>query len=321
MSQHHDAPPAPEAVPEAAAPAPERTRLSFADPRAFVPFILVALIWGSTWLVIKDQISAVPPSWSIVYRFAIAAAAMLVLVKVRGEKLRVSRRALPVILLVGLTQFTLNFHFVYRAESHITSGIVALFFALILIPNSIFAFFALGERVSRGFVAGSAVAIVGVGLLLLAEYRHGGGGENVMTGVFLAVLATLSASVANVTQASERAHREPFLPLLSFAMIAGLAINLVVALVIDGPPVWDPRPAYLAGIAYLGIIGSVVTFPLYFTLIRNMGAGRAAYIGVATPILAMLLSTLFEGFVWTPINIGGAMLASAGLVLALKARH
>ncbi|MDR7101010.1 DMT family transporter [Croceicoccus sp. BE223] len=321
MTAHHDAPAAPEAVPEAAAPAPQRTRLSFADPRAFVPFTLVALIWGSTWLVIKDQISDVPPSWSIVYRFAVAAAAMLVLVKVRGERLRVSSRAWPVILLVGLTQFTLNFQFVYRAETHITSGIVALFFALILIPNSILAWFALGERVSRGFVAGSAVAVVGVGMLLSAEYRASGGGTDIMQGVLLAVLATLSASVANVTQASERVHREPFLPLLFFSMLAGLAINVAVALAIDGPPIWDPRPGYLAGIAYLGIAGSVITFPLYFTLIRNMGAGRAAYIGVATPILAMLLSTLFEGFVWTPLTIGGAVLASAGLVLALKARH
>ncbi len=321
MTGHHDAPAAPEAVPEAAAPAPERTRLSFSDPRAFLPFILVALIWGSTWLVIKDQISEVPPSWSIVYRFAIAVAAMLVLLKVRGETLRVSRRALPVILLIGFTQFTLNFHFVYRAESHITSGIVALFFALILIPNSILAFFALGERVSRGFVAGSAVAIVGVGLLLAAEYRQGGGGSNVLTGVLLAALATISASVANVTQASERAHREPFLPLLTLSMIAGLAINVVVALVLEGPPVWDARPGYLAGIAYLGIVGSVITFPLYFTLIRNMGAGRAAYIGVATPILAMLLSTLFEGYQWTAMTVGGSLLAMTGLVVALKARH
>ncbi|WP_082836051.1 DMT family transporter [Croceicoccus bisphenolivorans] len=297
----------------------KRERLPFTDPRAFIPFALVALIWGSTWLVIKDQISVVPPSWTITYRFTIASLAMLGLLAVRGEKLRISRAGLPVVLIVAGTQFVMNFHFVYRAELTITSGIVALFFALIMIPNSILAWVFLREGVSRGFVAGSAVAIAGVSLLLVHEFRMVGTG-GALAGVVLAVLATVSASVANVTQASERAHAEPFMPLLAFSMMTGTAINAVLALALDGPPVWDPRPAYGLGLAYLGIVGSVITFPLYFTLIRNMGAGRAAYIGVATPILAMLLSTLFEGYVWTMLTVAGSLLALVGLAVALKAR-
>lgn len=297
-----------------------RQRLSFADPRVFLPFCLVALIWGSTWLVIKDQISFVPPSWTIAYRFVIATAAMLVLLTFRREKLRITKAGLPIVAIVGVTQFVMNFHFVYRAEMSLTSGIVALFFALIMIPNSILAWFVLRDRVSMGFVVGSAVAIVGVGLLLMHEYDMAGAREGVMLGVVLAILATVSASVANVTQATERAHAQPFLPLLTFSMMLGTAINVALAVVLDGPPVWDPRPEYGFGLLYLGVVGSVITFPLYFTLIRNMGAGRAAYIGVATPILAMLLSTLFEGYDWTALTVGGSLLALAGLVLALKAR-
>ena len=258
-----------------------RQRLSFADPRVFLPFCLVALIWGSTWLVIKDQISFVPPSWTIAYRFVIATAAMLVLLTFRREKLRITKAGLPIVAIVGVTQFVMNFHFVYRAEMSLTSGIVALFFALIMIPNSILAWFVLRDRVSMGFVVGSAVAIVGVGLLLMHEYDTAGAREGVMLGT---------------------------------------AINVALAVVLDGPPVWDPRPEYGLGLLYLGVVGSVITFPLYFTLIRNMGAGRAAYIGVATPILAMLLSTLFEGYDWTALTVGGSLLALAGLVLALKAR-
>jgi len=320
MTEHPSTPVAPEA-PEIAADAPgKRMRMGFSDPRAFLPFILVSLIWGSTWLVIKDQISTVPPSWTIVYRFMLAVAAMLVLLKVRGTKLRVSRRAWPIIVIVGVTQFTMNFHFVYRAEAEITSGIVALFFALIMIPNSILAWLVLKERVTWPFVGGSAIAIAGVTLLLVYEYGQAASGAGVIAGAVLAILATISASVANVTQATDRAHDEPFLPLLTFAMMTGLAVNVVIALVFDGMPVWDPRPGYLAGIAYLGIVGSVVTFPLYFMLIRNMGAGRAAYIGVATPILAMVLSTLFEGYDWTMLTLGGSILALIGLIVALNAR-
>ena len=298
-----------------------RGKLSFADPRVFIPFGIVSLIWGSTWLVIRDQISVVPPSWTITYRFALASAAMLVLLAIRRERPWVAKEGLPVVLIVAMTQFVMNFHFVYRAELTLTSGIVALFFALIMIPNSILAWFVLRERVSPGFVAGSAIAIAGVAMLLIHEYRLAASGEGITAGVAFAATATGSAAVANVTQASERAHAQPFLPLLTLSMIAGTTINLVLALVLDGPPVWDSRVEYGLGLAYLGIVGSVVTFSLYFTLIRNMGAGRAAYVGVITPILAMLLSTLFESYVWTPLAMGGAVLALIGLVLALKARH
>ncbi|RVQ66956.1 EamA family transporter [Croceicoccus ponticola] len=298
-----------------------RERLRFSDPRAFVPFVLVALIWGSTWLVIKDQISVVPPSWTIAYRFLVASVVIVLVLKVRGQRLRVSRRAWPVVIIVGVTQFVMNFHFVYRSEATLTSGIVALFFALIMIPNSLLARVVLGERVSKGFVFGSAIAIAGVALLLAQEYRAAGASDGVMLGVLFAILATVSASIANVTQATDRAHDEPFMPLLAASIIVGTLVNVVLALMLDGPPVWDSRPSYLGGIAYLGIIGSILTFPLYFMLIRNMGAGRAAYIAVATPILAMLLSSLFEGYDWTPLAVGGSLLSLTGLVIALKARH
>ena len=83
---------------------------------------------------------------------------------------------------------------------------------------------------------------------------------------------------------------------------------------------FDPRPSYLGGIVYLALAGSVVTFPLYFQLIRDWGAGRAAYNGVAVPVVAMALSTLFEGYRWGALAIGGAVLAMAGLLIALSGR-
>lgn len=294
-------------------------RARFAEPRIAIPFLLIAVIWGSTWLVIKDQISVVPPSWTIAYRFAIASAGMLVLLALRRERLQVSRAAWPVVVIVGLAQFVGNFHFVYRAEASITSGIVALFFALIMVPNSILAWFVLKERVTRGFVVGSVIAVAGVGLLLHHEFGVAGV-QGALLGSLLAVLATLAASIANVAQATRLAQAEPFVPLLTLSMLTGTAINIALALAVDGPPVWDPRPGYLAGLLYLGLVGSVLTFTLYFTLIRRMGAGRAAYIGVATPVLAMLLSTAFEGYRWTGLTAAGAVLALAGLVIALRAR-
>jgi drug/metabolite transporter (DMT)-like permease len=293
--------------------------------RTIAAFILVTLIWGSTWLVIKDQISAVPPSWTVAYRFILAAVGMFALARLRGESLRIDRAGMGLAAVVGLFQFSGNFQFVYRAEHYLTSGIVAVLFALLMVPNALLSRLFLKAPIGWRFLAGSAVAIIGIGLLLLHEYRaapvlsSAGMGGSVPIGIALTLAALLSASAANVLQATEAARRQPIVPLIAWSMAFGTLVNVIFSWTTSGPPIFDPRPQYLAGIAYLAIIGSVVTFPLYFGLIRTMGAGRAAYNGVAVPVVAMALSTLFEGYHWGALAIGGAVLAMVGLLIALSA--
>ncbi|MFN3423570.1 MAG: DMT family transporter [Novosphingobium meiothermophilum] len=284
------------------------------------PFFLVALIWGSTWLVIKDQIGSVPPSWSVTWRFAAAAAGMAALALLRRESLMIGRKGLETAFLLGLAQFVMNFQFVYRAEHHLTSGIVAVFFALLLVPNALLAWIVLKQPVTRGFLAGSAVAGAGIALLLLHEYRMAPPEGQVLTGIALTTAALCSASCANVLQAAPRARSVPMVPLLAVAMLLGAVMDGLFALVVEGPPQFDLRPGYVFGVLYLGIVGSVVTFPLYFRLLQRLGAGRGAYNGVLVPVVAMLLSTLFEGYRWSVLAVAGSVLALIGLVMALRSR-
>ncbi|WP_254557944.1 EamA family transporter, partial [Salmonella enterica] len=76
----------------------------------------------------------------------------------------------------------------------------------------------------------------------------------------------------------------------------GAGVDALYAWATIGPPTFDMRPGYMLGVGWLGLAGSVVTFPLYFTLIQRMGAGRAAYTSVLIPVIAMLISTLAEGY-------------------------
>ena len=121
-------------------------------------------------------------------------------------------------------------------------------------------------------------------------------------------------------QGMEIARRLPMIAVLAWAMLIGAAADAAFAWIVAGPPVIEPRLGYLAGIAYLGIAGSVVTFPLYFRLIQRIGAGRAAYTSVLIPVIAMLISTLLEGYRWTGFAAPGALLAVAGMVIALRAK-
>jgi len=292
-----------------------------ADSRAKViaAFLVVTAIWGSTWLVIKDQVGSVPASWSISYRFLLACAGMFAFAWARGERLRLSPAGLQLSMLVGLAQFFGNFQFVYRAEMHLTSGIVAVFYALLMVPNAILARIFLKQPVSARFLAGSAVALVGIALLMLHEYRVAPPEGQIVLGLLFTFCGLLSASSANVLQANAVGRAQPVVPLIAWAMLWGALAGVAFSLATAGLPVIETRWQYLAGIAYLAIAGSVVTFPLYFMLIRQLGAGRAAYNGVAVPVVAMALSTVFEGYRWSTLTIGGAVLALAGLLIALSA--
>ncbi|KEY99187.1 hypothetical protein AI27_06195, partial [Sphingomonas sp. BHC-A] len=108
---------------------------------------------------------------------------------------------------------------------------------------------------------------------------------------------------------------------LAWAMLIGAAVDALFAWITAGPPVVEARWSYLAGIAWLGLAGSVVTFPLYFRLIQRIGAGRAAYTSVLIPVIAMLISTLAERYRWTALAGAGALLAIAGMVVALRSKR
>ncbi len=113
-----------------------------------------------------------PAQWSVAYRFIIAATAMALVAKWRGEDLRLGRGAVLPILFLGFAQFCVNFNAVYLAERHITSGVVATIFALLLIPSTLMAWAFLGHRPSGRFVWSSLVAIVGIGLLFVHEFQQ-----------------------------------------------------------------------------------------------------------------------------------------------------
>ncbi|MES2054929.1 MAG: EamA family transporter [Pseudomonadota bacterium] len=296
---------------------PQSSRLS-----VLIPFTIVTLIWGSTWLVIKDQLGVVPPSWSVTYRFLVGGVTMLIYAAIRRERIALDARGWAFATGLALFQFCLNFNFVYRAETYITSGLVAVIFALMLVPNALFGRIFLGQRLGRQLLVGSAVAMAGVALLFVHEARHSPSGPGMaLMGIGFTLAAIMSASTANIMQATGTAKHYPMAVMLGIAMLIGAGMDAAIAWTLTGPPVIELRPAYLLGVLYLGVIASAIAFTLYFGVLRIIGPAKAAYSGVIVPVIAMLLSTIFEGYRWSLLAGAGAALAMIGLVIALKARR
>lgn len=290
-------------------------------PRVLFPFLFVTLIWGSTWIVITGQLGVVPPSWSVAYRFFVGAAAMFAYAIWRGERLTLLGAGWGFAALLGFAQFAFNFNFVYRAEQHITSGLVAVLFALLIVPNTLLGRVFLKTKVEGRFLLGAGIAIIGVGMMILHEYRAAnvGAGE-VLIGTVLTLCGVMSASASNVMQGTNIARAQSMVVMIAWAMLFGALGDAVFAWITTGPPVIEMTPSYLGGVFYLGVIASAVTFPLYFNIIRAVGPGQAAWSSVLIPIIAMGFSTIFEGYRWAPLSIAGGAVALIGLVIAVAKR-
>ena len=292
-----------------------------------IPFIVFTVIWGSTWIVIRDQLGAggdaVPAQWSVAYRFILAAAAMFAVARWNGDRLAPDRPLLMAATVIGAAQFTINFNAVYLAEHYITSGLVATVFALLMVPNSLLAWWMLGHRPTARFLGSGAVAAAGIGLLFVHELRSNPAldGARLAIGIGWTICGLLGASLSNVFQARTQVQKLPLFALLAWAMLIGALLDVIIAFALAGPPVIESRPGYWLGLAWLSLAASVLCFSLYFPVVRNIGPGKAAYSSAIVPIIAMALSTAFEGFRWTALSAAGAALAIGGMVLALWTRQ
>lgn len=283
-----------------------------------IPFALITLVWSSTWIVIRDQLGVVPPQWSVAYRFLIAAAAMALVAHWQGHSLRLGRHGLTAASAIGVMQFCINFNAVYLAEQFITSGLVATFFALLVIPASILAWAFLGQRPTLRFALSSAVAIAGVSLLFSHEIRQNAqrSGE-ILVGLGLTLVGMIAAAGANVLQARPAVRDHPLPSLIAWSMVVGAGVDALIAFVASGPPVVELRAGYWAGLLYLALAASALTFSLYYPIVRKIGPAKAAYSSVIIPIIAMALSTLFENYRWTAMSAIGVALAVGGTAGAL----
>ena len=278
-------------------------------------FSIATLIWGSTWLAITFQLGVVSPEASVVYRFALAAVLLAAWCLATGQSLRFAPKQHLWLAAQGTFLFGLNYLCVYWAERYIASGLVAVLFSLIVFFNLIGVRVFFATSINRRTLAGATLGVTGVALLFWRDLAIGQ--AEALVGILFAVAGTLLASGGNLLAVRNQRHGVPVLPGVAWGMGYGA---LVIALVaqIDGA-VWgfEATPRYVWSLIYLSVFGSIVAFGTYLTLLGRIGAARAGYVGVAVPMVALLLSTVFEHYEWTVPALVGAGLCVAGNVLVL----
>ena len=284
-------------------------------------FGIATAIWGSTWLAITFQLGVVPPPASVAYRFALAAAILAAGCAVKGRSLAFPLRAHAWLAAQGATFFGLNYVAVYVAERYVASGLVAVVFSTIVFMTPIGTRLAFGTPITARMGLGATLGVAGVAMLFLPELRSAETGSDPALGIAYALGATAIAAVGNLISMRLQRDNVPLFTGTAWGMAYGAASAAIAATLAGTEWTFDPSWSYVLSLAYLAVFGSVVAFGAYLSLLKRVGAGPASFVGVSTPLVAMLLSTAFEGYRWTWTAAIGVALAVAGIVLALGGRR
>ncbi len=284
-------------------------------------YALVVLIWGSTWIAITYQLGEVPTAWSLVYRFALACAALFAWALITRIPVRITLRQHPMVALQGMFMFCINYSLIYQGTQYVTSGLVAVLFTALMFFNLINERLFFGTPFSPRVVAAALLGFTGLVLVFWPELDGLGLGGDSLTGALLVLAGALSASLGNMAAIRNTREQMSVITLSAWGMLYGTGLLTLYALVQGQAPGFDPRAPYVLSLLYLSIPGTALAFGFYLALIRRIGASRAAYSNILFPLVALGLSTAFEGYRWTLWAIIGMALALAGNSLALTRRR
>ncbi len=284
-------------------------------------YLGVALVWGSTWLAITFQLGVVDPLVSVIYRFGSASALLFVWCLLRRIPLKLTPRQHAFMLLQGSFLFGLNYWILYLAAQHVTSGLIAATFATIVFLNAFNARLWLQMPIKAEVLQGGVAGIAGVALLFSHELQGVSWSGPVAVGLGWALLSTLMASLGNITAAHNTSGGRSVMAINAWGMLYGTLTVLIIALLLGVPFTFDTRPSYLLSLGYLVVFGSILTFAGYLRLITVLGPDKAAYMSMLVPIIALTLSSIFEGYQWSLSAFAGLALVLAGNWWAMGRRR
>jgi drug/metabolite transporter (DMT)-like permease len=279
------------------------------------------LAWGTTWYVITFQLGVVDPVVSLTYRFALATALLFGWCGVRGLPLRLNFPQHAAAFGVGLFTFGIDYTMIYMAEARISSAVVAVLFAMLSLVNLAVFWVVFTQRAPLRAWLAASLGGAGVAMLCWSEIATARLDARARGGFGMACVAILAASVGNAFAHRGEVAGAPVAGLTAWSLVYGTLVLGLYALVTQRPWLFDLSAAYIGSLVYLALFGSVVAFLFYYGLARRRGYAAAAYVSALTPVLAMTVSSVFEGKSWSPLALGGIVLVLCGQWLLLRARR
>jgi drug/metabolite transporter (DMT)-like permease len=283
-------------------------------------FLVCIAIWGSTWLAIKFQLGRVAPEASVFYRFLLGSVLIFAYCLARRKPLRFPWREHLWLALLGVLMFSVSYICVYYAERFVVSGLVAVGYSASPLLGMLGMRLFFGTPMTRRVIAGSILGIVGIALVFKPEFSRLHGDSDTAVGALFTVLSVVIATLGSMVAHRNHEARIPLWQGMAWGMLYGSMFSLGVALALGRPLEFEFTAGYILSLVYLAVLGSIIAFGAFLTLLKRVGAARAGYIGVMVPIVALVVSAAFEGFQWHALTWLGIAISVAGNVIVLRGK-
>jgi drug/metabolite transporter (DMT)-like permease len=283
-------------------------------------FVACVAIWGSTWLAITFQLGKVAPEASVAYRFALAAALLFAYCRARRLPLGFPAKQHAWIALFGTLMFSVSYILVYYAEQRIVSGVVAVGYSASPLLSMLLMRAFYRTPITPRVAAGSLLGVAGITLVFWQELMRVGWAGATALGATFTAAAVLVSALGSIAAHRNNQDGLPLWQTMAWGMLYGAAVSLAVTLALGRPLAFDASMPYVLSLVYLAVLGSILAFGSYLTLLERIGPARSGYIGVMVPIVALIVSAAFEHFQWHALTFVGIAISVAGNVIILRGK-
>ena len=284
----------------------------------FVLFGVTLFCWSPTWYVIKFQLGYVDPLVSVFYRFLAAAIIIFIYLLIKRKKLKFSLNHHLWFVFFGICLYSLNYVFFYLSNTYVMSAFPAIVFSTVVIMNILGEAFYFKKKPSLKTLIGATIGMTGIVIIFNDEIFNFSLSNSTHVGLFLALLGTFSASTGNMIHQRNLNNSFPLIETIAYSMLYGSLITLLITQIKGTELLFEYTFNYIASLVYLSIFGSIFAFIFYLKLLEKVGAGRAGYVGVIMPVLALLISTVFENLEWKIDLIVGLPILIVGAALVIN---
>ena len=254
---------------------------------------------------------------SVGVRFALAAFIIGIWCKITKVSLHLPLKVHGLIALSGVFLYTLDYSFLYGAQQHMISALLAVLSSSVIYFNVMLRRFVMGKPIRIEVIIGATLGLIGILLIFLPEFAAFSVQDNIVFGLLLAAASFFCAACGNVVSEKILAGDVGVLQMNFWAMTYGVIVTLCAAFSSGAQIVFPSEPSYYYALLYLAVFGSVVAFGAYMRLLKQIGSDRAAYVVLVYPIVALLMSTLFEGYTWSAAAVVGVIVVLFGNAVAM----
>ena len=281
-------------------------------------FIITLFCWSPTWYVIKFQLGYVDPLVSVFYRFLIASFIIFIFLIIKKEKLQFSINQHFWFLFFGICLYSVNYVFFYLSNTYLISAFPAIVFSTVVIMNIVGETFYFKKKPSIKTLIGASIGMVGILIIFNDDIFNFSFSEEAHIGLFLALIGTFCASTGNMVHQRNLNNNFPSIQTIAYAMFYGSIVTLLITRFRGAELLFETSFSYISSLLYLSIFGSIFAFVSYLKLLEKVGPGRAGYVGVVMPVLALIISTIFENLEWQYDLIMGLPILIIGAVLVIN---